>query len=1345
MRPDCSPVPRHGLVLVPALIAALGGGCGDFGVKAHNTAPQVAITHGPGGAAFADDETVTVEAQVWDNEDDAADLEVFASVDGQELEDPVPGPDGEISIELPAGDYDAGEHTLVLTVVDTDGDSGSDSDTFSVVSGEPPTVEIVAPTDSDVICAGETLLFEGQADDPDGGTDALTASWTSDVDGPLAEGQDVSADGYTSAAASFTTAGDHLLTLTVADPDGVEGADSVLLEVLAAEDCNEAPAVTLDAPLDGDAFLEGACITFEGTATDAEDDPEDLAITWTSSIDGLLDETPPDGNGGVTFEHCALTTGDHQVELVATDSLGATAEALVSFEVCPDADGDGYGTCTGPNGEIDCDDGDATVFPGATELCDGLDNDCDGVIPADEVDGDGDGVAPCAGDCDDADATTFPGAAEICDGIDNDCDGSLPADELDPDGDGVDECSGDCDDGDAAVFPGAPELCDGLDNDCDGSVPADELDGDGDGVSVCAGDCDDTDPYTSPGAPEVCDGEDNDCDGSLPPQELDDDGDGFTPCDGDCDDTEGTVYPGATEFCDGLDNDCDGNTPGYENDDDGDGQAPCDGDCDDSDPSVYDGAAEICDGLDTNCDGTLPATETDDDGDGLSECDGDCDDTDPTRYPGASEACDGVDNDCDGLVPPDEADGDGDGIALCAGDCDDGDATVYPGAAEICDGQDNDCDGSAGPDEGDADGDGYPICAQDCDDGDPLIHPGAPELCDGLDNDCDGIVPANESDGDGDGVPGCAGDCDDGDATVFPGAYELCDGVDNDCDGIVPGDEGDADGDGLAGCAGDCDNTDPAVYPGAPELCDGQDNDCDGNVPADETDGDGDGYAPCADDCDDGDAAVHPGATEACNGIDDDCDGSIPADEDDGDGDGYRGCEGDCDDGDAAVHPGATEVCNGLDDDCDGNVPADEIDGDGDGYADCDGDCDDGAADVYPGAPEPCDGIDHDCDGIAGGGDADGDGVCDADDVCPNGDDNLDMDGDGIPDDCDGDTEMDIYVGPDLPEHDVAADGFMATVRATGGEIRVTCYEPDRSLRRAEFATGTYDSTNAVAIYVSRESQNVFVAWRDYDPGVETLRYSYLDPDCQPLVEDAEVFAGVYDYYEFFDAAIDDEGYVVLAYSTGETLVAWIDDTGTVLSTEQGMNIGAWYGTHVAMDQSTGAGIVTAQIHSGDGIYYRRFDSAWNWVDGSPVQINVGYHYWYDGHTIGMNDEGEFVLLWRSSDDELEMKFFDDGANEVAHVVRSTPNFNDYGFDSYRQRHPEIPLRGDNFVLGETYAYNIGDGQEVWHFEYTPEGALISENSTTYSIAEGLTIRMDDIGYAYIRDDDTVHILAGYL
>ncbi len=202
----------------------------------------------------------------------------------------------------------------------------------------------------------------------------------------------------------------------------------------------------------------------------------------------------------------------------------------------PDVDGDGYGdmakaveACEAPVGYIakggDCDDTDRAVHPGAPEICDGKDNDCNGKIDdADpdiatstqhayyrDADGDGFGdaqeqVMACAQpagyvalstDCNDADAAINPGAVEVCDHVDNNCNGLVDADDpaidvstehafyRDGDGDGFGAgaatmacdaptgyvaTGGDCNDADATSHPNAAEVCDGADNDCDGGI-----------------------------------------------------------------------------------------------------------------------------------------------------------------------------------------------------------------------------------------------------------------------------------------------------------------------------------------------------------------------------------------------------------------------------------------------------------------------------------------------------------------------------------------------------------------------------------------------------------------------------------------------------------------------------------------------------------------------------------------------------------------------------------------------------------------------------------------------------------------------------------------------------------
>jgi hypothetical protein len=595
----------------------------------------------------------------------------------------------------------------------------------------------------------------------------------------------------------------------------------------------------------------------------------------------------------------------------------------------PDVDRDGYAASE------DCDDRDAAVHPDAVEVCNGVDDDCDGTLDADSQTGiywsdeDGDGYGTAGGtlscepgegfvedttDCDDTEAGVHPGATETCNSRDDDCDGERDEDaglewHLDEDGDGwgVDELfvttciaptgyvdeSGDCDDTNDRVNPGASEVCgDDLDNDCDELVDADDTE-----VEIVTwyldADLDEwgTDKTTV-----------KDCTAPF----------GYVREGGDCNDTVSAINPEALEVCDDQDNDCDEQvdepdalgaaTWYFDGDNDGYGipgkttlacteppfYAPNDDDCDDAAFVTHPGAAELCDDEDNDCDITIDeGTENvhwyrDADKDTYG-------DPDVTLF------------DCEPIA----------GYVLNRDDCDDTDDSIHPDGIEECNGDDDDCNGTTDDDaidattcRTDADGDGY----------------GTPEIA------YEGCSPPSTCES-------TTSDCDDTRADVNPGRLEVCDAddVDENCNALWedadPGTDpkteiryfpdadhdtyGDESATGTLRCdvvdvwettdSTDCDDGAFDVNPAAQEVCDDADvdEDCDGLEDIDDasvigtttayTDADGDDYGDVDDpgfpaceettgvsfdhtDCDDGVVSTHPDAKENDNGVDDDCD-----------------------------------------------------------------------------------------------------------------------------------------------------------------------------------------------------------------------------------------------------------------------------------------------------------------------------------------------------------------------------------------------------------------------------------------------------------------------------------------
>jgi PKD repeat protein len=264
--------------------------------------------------------------------------------------------------------------------------------------------------------------------------------------------------------------------------------------------------------------------------------------TWNWTFPGGSPANSADANPLVTY----ATPGTYDVSLTVTNGALNDTETLTGYlTVTPsntyyeDLDGDGFGSSNSiigcsPQGDFnvtitgDCNDNDVNINPGASESCDGIDNNCDSQIDEgvsqityyEDLDGDGFGSsnsilncspqgdfnATSTGDCNDNDANINPSSSEICgNNLDDNCDSLIDENQntyyadsdLDGFGDlgspilacntssGIVNNSIDCEDTNSNIYPNAPGSMEGLDNDCNGTIEGDEL-----APASCPGDFD---------------------------------------------------------------------------------------------------------------------------------------------------------------------------------------------------------------------------------------------------------------------------------------------------------------------------------------------------------------------------------------------------------------------------------------------------------------------------------------------------------------------------------------------------------------------------------------------------------------------------------------------------------------------------------------------------------------------------------------------------------------------------------------------------------------------------------------------------------------------------------------
>jgi hypothetical protein len=331
------------------------------------TPPTVAITQPTAGVTAQEGESWIFEGTVSDDEQQADTLTLrwTSTIDGVL---PIDHQDSAGLVTTEPLTPGRGTHVVALEAEDEWGLTGRKSRVFTV-NGQP-TPRITSPRGGELV--HNTLTLEATLSDHESGPGELLCSWASDVDGHLGDAQGDESCGCCTLDVTDGSVGAHTFSVEVTDPDGGRGSTSVNAVL------DGAPTVSFGWPRTEGWRPSGVDVEMGGSATDTLDDPMDLAVTVVSDLDGSLGVVTPDTSGTWSLTAVGMSPGWHLLTATAVDTLGDHDSAEISFEILDcdddgDVDGDGFSPSSG-----DCDDSDATVYPGAVVNLDSPRGDCRG-------------------------------------------------------------------------------------------------------------------------------------------------------------------------------------------------------------------------------------------------------------------------------------------------------------------------------------------------------------------------------------------------------------------------------------------------------------------------------------------------------------------------------------------------------------------------------------------------------------------------------------------------------------------------------------------------------------------------------------------------------------------------------------------------------------------------------------------------------------------------------------------------------------------------------------------------------------------------------------------------------